>query len=612
MRPKLPRQQPKVFLGIGGGRFGPGGWAGCVGAANFNLHTFSKIDFAGTSAGRSIPRYIEVVKLQIPVAGLAVLTALLAPSIGRAGSYVLKQQAGLKNPSGGTVWQNANSWSYSQGSQGYGGKSGFAGSASCTGEITTIWKWVPANIPNPAPGALTDGDPTNDVIPDPLGTVPEKVIIKETCEAQYSGQTGMTGGLVGAASNGLGFLAQTSVEPFWMWTPGPDGSERVQTGWSYRGISTGVRYKLENGQAEIPVKCTPDVVVSTPNGYCVAQVWYSSQILVPAVNLAGTTRFYDPHKIMCISGQGIAASLSTPEANVVPGTHLWSFTSTAIDPFKDYLHGSIGRRDDLLASDYQKAALNFFANKAGAAQVSCTATLSFPISALLAGGLPQITVKSKELTSVRPEVKSWIIRNGEISLFPAAISYGSGTGPTLNGQNWSEINIDLEQPFGDVGTGSLCQLINANRRLYRHATESNQSTHYVKSPWNNQEALDMAFIYPYGQVWQISSFGSGYDSPQQSLVYAPGDWHKSTAQDDFKSYVMYLPPQVAGRPVAYIPLACYSWSWAASATRTREGGNWSPFVLSDLMTTQPLWEITDDHPEWTKLSPSPFGYVPVN
>ena len=81
-------------------------------------------------------------------------------------------------------------------------------------------------------------------------------------------------------------------------------------GWYFGGEVTGTRYTKIPGDLSITLECTPDARVQVTSGTCGASVEYRSGIVVPRVDLSGTTRFYEPHAIKFLTGQNIRATVS--------------------------------------------------------------------------------------------------------------------------------------------------------------------------------------------------------------------------------------------------------------------------------------------------------------
>lgn len=177
-------------------------------------------------------------------------------------------------------------------------------------------------------------------------------------------------------------------------------------------------------------------------------------------------------------------------------------------------------------------------------------------------------------------------------------------------------NNRVPDPFEQVGQGCFAQLITANRHLWRTVTNQQAYTHFIKDWWNGIEALDAAFPYPkYGpnsSVWTLPNKGYAYDTPRQPLSWSSQHtqyWYKSSANDSFRTWAFYKPPQKDGQPVIWIPMAQIAWAWNGLAERDPYPSG--PWVLRSGTGSATQASATDVFPEWNKYSPSPFGFVGV-
>ena len=542
-----------------------------------------------------------------------------------AGSYQLKSGPGIKNPSGGTITTSVGTVPYIGG--------GAVGSdeyiVHCQGVISTVYEWVPRRLANPNPAALSDADPSNDTIPDALDTPPENVIAIESCKATYSGYYLLPFGLgEGECNNGLGFTATTYNIPITLSNEGLEGEPPLPgtiIGYSFGGTSEGILYTKRAGGATITLTCSPVAKAQGFMGGFGASVIYSSSILVPSVSLAGTTRFFAPDAIKLITGQGVTASLTSSGGGLVTAagpleggglsvnssSQVWSLSGAGVDPFKNFTSGSIGQRIDHSAADFKGSKFDFFTNKGGSTKVVCSFKYNLPTGAKFAGGLPDFEAKSKEFESVRPQFVGWEVNNGSVTLGATKFAFG-GDADSTNGQQWYDVIINLAAPFGNVGQGSFCQLITATRDVWR----TTAPVHFVKSPHNGVEAIDMNMPYPYGPVWNITGKGSGVDTPEQPLYLDPvSAWYRSKADDSFQTWAMYRPPALGNQPTTYIPIARYTWAWNGEASRTFNNNTnaFNPWQLissgGGMMGAPEEWFF---HPSWNKTSRSPFGFAPAN
>lgn len=548
---------------------------------------------------------------------LLVATAMVTLTAGSwAGQYKLRPPAGsFKNPSGGTI-------QYTGGTEPYAGSSGSYGageeydpdSVLCQGTITTIWDWEPDQIPHPTIPNVT--------IPDPLDVPPKHVIIHERCSATFEGMFFATGAADGDCDNGLGFTPVESNEPIYL-----QGEPPLLIGYSFTGSSAGTRYKRVNGSATITVQCSPSVLVMVSDGLCSAEVEYAVQLINPQVNLVGTTDFSTPRSIKFLTGQQISATVSlirSPNNLIIEQQPLgiaqtgfsW-LLAKSWDPFKAYDWFPVGERKELLTPDLAAAQLSFYTNDKGEDNLTCDFLVTQPQDALFAGGLPNVSVDSKSLESVRPQFMKWTIKTGEVFQFgnpPFQFGFGPSTTST-QGQEWSSVEYYVPGGFPQEGTGCFAQLINAKRDLWRTVTNQGAFTHFIKNPFDGVTTLDGSFPYPNGTVWSLPAKGMGYDSPSQPLSCNTGDsytlqWTRSKAIDSLKTWVMFRPPANGSQNTTWVPMASYEWSWHGDANYV--SGSW---VLSpkgsqvgnvdDAERKHPVWQYVTPH------GPNGFGFIGV-
>jgi hypothetical protein len=524
---------------------------------------------------------------------------------------------GLKNPSGGTVQYTNVTLPYVGGSTQYGASAADSIFVDCEGAITTIWDWIPDTIPNPDEDAQEDADPSNDTIPDPLDTPPEWVISQEACTAAYLGYFVLGGDFEGNCDNGLGFASSNGVEPHFVYDP--EGGQTL-VGYSYYGISVGTLYTRRAGGATITLTCTPTASTTVSGGICSASVSYASRIIVPTINLLGTTRAVAPHAIKFLTGQRINSTLfrnsgphQPPEQNpltIDPASYAWNLDGSPVDEFKEYIFTDLlGQLKPLTPTDKDDPAFNFYTNLGGTTKVVCDFKFLLPIGARFEGGLPDFRAESKEIESVRPGFVIWRVRDGTVALFSDRFQF-AGDGDSSNGQQWFDAEYMVPAPFGQVGLGCFVQLITADRHLHRTVTNPSAYTHFIKDPWNAQQALDAGYPYAFGAVWNVAGKGTGYDSPSQPLglnVPYTNQWISSTASDTFETWAMYRPPSQENQPTTWIPMAKYTWRWQGTATF--ENNAWVLTAASGAKDDDP--DGTEDHPTWNKFSPSPFGFLGI-
>lgn len=264
-----------------------------------------------------------------------VMVTVVGTTTGWTGQYVPRTEPPrFKIPSGGTI-------TYTHVQVPYTGLNGSYGASketeqafiTCEGTITTVFDWFPDLIEYPAN--------SGHFIPDPLDTSPEWVIVAEYCIAKYSAYNFIPGSMNGACDNGLGFTITRTYDEMYMYPP--DGDPYI-IGWIEWGESKGTRYKKVAGQETKTLTCTPGASVQVNNGMCFAEVRYGVSIMVPRVELLGTTRFFEPHAIKFLTGQRIRATLGMPNPlglhpalAVDPDSYRWSLSNDGVESFKDYI-----------------------------------------------------------------------------------------------------------------------------------------------------------------------------------------------------------------------------------------------------------------------------------
>lgn len=528
----------------------------------------------------------------------------------QAGHYRLKQ--GLpKNPKGGQISYTNVTTVYTNTASGYGASAIDMDFVNCTGEIEAKFEWVPDNIP----GTST---------PDPLDVHPTgKVITAEHCDASYEASFYLPfGDAVGGASNDLGFELDEDVEPIYIYEEG----QPVLIGYTVTGVAKGTRYTAVDGAEEITLTLNPFASVLVADGFCEAKVLYEARIIVPRVQLTGTTRFdtVDPSQIKFLTGQQIKAEVTfatppgyIPEHLANPGiaSRNWSVSAPNWAIFKNYIYGPIGQKVLLDGPDFTGLSFLFYSNNHGAipGEVKCAVTLvNAGPGVRYVLPLPAIEVESRTVTSVKPTFKKWDVSTGLVQLYDAKIWFRSGPN-SPQGQYWHNVEFEVPAPFEQVGQGCFVQLIKADRNLYRTAVNPGEPTHYVKAGSNNVWALDVGMPYtfpnnPYPPVWSLPQMGEGIDSPMQPTTWPTAyddTWYRSTASDQFETWAMYRPPAVGTMLTTWIPMASYTWAWSGSAQKSL--GTWSllPGATLPLIGARNPSVI---HPTWSIVSTSPFGF----
>jgi hypothetical protein len=527
---------------------------------------------------------------------LALVAFVFLVCLAVPGTYIKKPTL-PNNPYGGMIYWGPGLFSaYGSNSAGYGAEQFDDDYVNANGTITTVYVWQRAQIP----------DPQNPLqfIDDPLDNPPEFVISKEFCRAYaYASSVGV---MLVAADNGLGF-------------EGEEGEDEI-------GIfveSMGTLYTKRAGGQEITLTCSPSATATVSNPgppYTGAYVYlrYTSQILVPKVDLVGTTRFYSPHLNAFLTGQRITGSVSGyGPLQIATSGYSWSVESTdGLGEFKSYTHtNSLGKRYTHTALDIKQPMHSFYTVKAGTATVECDLTFTTaPQGSRYEGGLPAFTAKSLPIDSVRPNLKAGSVVSGTVALdhptVPTKFTFAP-TPPAQVGQRWSGVTYDIPAPFPQVGKGCFAQLISANRHIHRYVPLNNPpyKTHYA---YIRTGAIDTGFPYEPPPLripfeWDLPGTLDFVDSPDQPLSLQLSDgggnnWHLSTAEDSFACWAMFKPPSKDNQPTEWIPMARYTWSWHGTADK--QSGQWDLDPKDGQVDTTPVEYF--DHPEWNTFSPSPL------
>lgn len=123
--------------------------------------------------------------------------------------------------------------------------------------------------------------------------------------------------------------------------------------------------------------------------------------------------------------------------------------------------------------------------------------------------------------------------------------------------------------------------------------------------------MDYSFPYPFGSgAWNLPSKGLFVDSPWQTLNLnltdgGGNDWYRSTADDSFKTWVMFKPPSKDGQPRVWIPLFRLDWNWNGAAEK--QSDSWV-LTAGSANAGHPLENFI--HPEWTQVVLPPLIFYP--
>lgn len=470
--------------------------------------------------------------------------------------------------------------------------------ATCTGEISMIFEWGPDNL---------SGTQT----PDSNDKPPETLVIEEYCDAQYEADP-MVGTGTGSCDNGM-------------------GSPLVETGMGnvVAGYRAGRRVRSLAGGQQVTVTFSPSASASCATaGRCSARVDYQCRVLAPIVTLSGYTHFDTGDKFL--TGQEIKARavLAPSDPNVVlPGlsgvaisSREWLPPTAGVKPFKDYDPSlTANQYSSFLPADYVAEKLNIFTAKDGKVQVKCKLNIVDP------DGSVEVMAQSRVVLSVKPTIVQEL-RRGVVNRY--SLNGSDGFGPTggLNnsGVNWTSEFNDIPE-FGKVGVACFVQLGTFSRSMTRVLTSNAPispapPTLFEVDPQNGLEWLDVKFAYPFRFNSPIQTSGiypidpaqnspagappSGSDSPFMLLDYNAGDnwtryWSSANANESFRVFTMYLPPNVVDHRVRWVPISRQDWVWSEGDTRGEE----EEWTITGIVIPGPAQNPVDLHPTWVRRMP---------
>lgn len=523
-------------------------------------------------------------------------TIVLLSTLASAGHYE-KDSPPPNNPSGGGVlYDYANSpqyVAYGPVGQGYGGGAQGSYYSYCYGTITTNYHWVRDRIDDP--------NNSGNQMDDPLDEPPAEIIVMESCAVSACAYSSWSEPVFASCDNGLGFSPTITSDDY-----------------SMLATCSGTRYRKLQGAETITLTCSPTATADSDGHQAISSVEYSSQIFAPSVRVVGTTRFEDPVADLFLTGQQLRCSIVGLPTGISVSSYQWDIAGTKIDAdatkglfYKDYNpYLSSNQLIKHSSADWRASTLHFYCAGKKTFKVKCELTLAFPPEVRLEGFVPRLTVVSRQQDCRKPDLYGSDPLIGLVSIVGDLLRLRPDPSDPrqTEGMNWLNIEIDVQKPFGPVGTFCTVQLINPKRVMIRHAP-SGFFTTFTYSPINPSDyVLDVSF--PYSGPWPIGIPGLLTDSPAQNLAMdspdaGGNDWFDANVEDKFKTFAMYLPPPgydgQTALPTTWVPISMLQWSWKAHATKT--SGFWS-LDSGSRQCSDP--SATNFHPTWTAISPHPI------
>ena len=468
----------------------------------------------------------------------------------------------------------------------YGGASGGAGAPSCTGTISTTFTW------QPAAGQTMTTDPP-----------PTVVVVTENCTVMASANRP---GSTGSYDTGFSGAGQSGSVPF---TFGGSNSATV----------SGVRYTSPAGGATVALSVSPSATANTIGA--ASSVAYSAAISPIFVNLSGV----NPAN-QALTGQQITATLNGVPSGTKVTSYTWSFTGgTAPNPIKNWdPNGKAAdgvtlqqlfplTSADLTQTDVPNGnglnvnpiTISFYDQVADTVTVKCAANLTFPDSTT-----GSVNPTSVPVTFLKPTVTGWGIKSGIVRSPHGITGLFNVPGDNIytDGQSWHDVVINVPSPFSG-GQFSFGQTLTPVLTIYRELPQGSTASPYYVQTNNGINGLDTIFPYftPFTIPNQPASKELTGDSPQVAIpdlnvtiTVPPGDtggtsWNKTTASDQFTTWLIYLPP---GQSSIWVPLQTYSWSW--SGTMINDAG-WTQTAGSPTAGATPTASDTNTPPSWTTV-----------
>lgn len=393
------------------------------------------------------------------------------------------------------------------------------------------------------------------------GSPPRNVLVDAICNMTWGGSHNVSSG---SAINGLGTPEKDTYT--FMVNFGGESGEKYEV---HIGTSGTIDYKID-------VMATVSGTMLNP-GY----VGVGRSLNVSAnpimINLSGTTP--DPNKNnvdSILTGQRCMASLYTMTPLVEFVNEQWSVMGDTFDSFFVSNDQTSGHEVFCAPSNWTSSYPQWCWSDTGAAgAVNGDGTISISANVVVNG------VPSGPLTDSRP-VTLWApySKMKPIVAVPISTSFDKGDGGTgpqagvyaqdlIGGAGITfEGRCGTEDLFSQNGVGQACfvQILWLNRTQY--TTGSNQANQVVK---NN--ALDT--IFPFNPAFDANNSddasvpgshapGKAYDLPGMGFLWQVRGFQ---AADNYRMFMMYLPPNSSGGTSQWVPIQKVDWQWNTSGSR---------------------------------------------
>lgn len=370
---------------------------------------------------------------------------------------------------------------------------------------------------------------------------------------------------------------------------------------SYKGVTefAGDNLKFITGQqVECSIKLVSSVEpVSQGPGFQLSQI-------LPFSLLVCSTNPFAAISSLAKSGQS-----QPPVPLVNPNSYTWAISGGM--PFKNFFYGNTGGKVDLAASDLQLPQFKFFTVDRGDITISSDFIVDPPSGTTTDGNPLSFHLSETAIESVRPTLETWDIASGQVQKWEGLV-FGFGPPAEHPGQLWTSVQATLAE-FPTNGDCGFVQLINAKREFRKQISLS--SAMIYRNTSYGVEVLDNGIPYDPPQnngttLWPISTYGTNSDSPNQNFSLFsvdPNDvWIYSSADDSFRTWVMYKPDSKDLLQTTWVPLGIYTWQWNGQVQRSDPQHNWSQVTGSHSKSS---WSSTTSFPQWTQTLGPQINFV---
>ena len=482
---------------------------------------------------------------------------LLAAPEARAGTYVWQTTDADGNVtqsptfSGGTFTCSFLSQPYGRRGNpptSYGNDDHDGGQANCSGTITTIYTW------QPAAGQTAATDPP-----------PADVVVQETCYVDVNGSNGSSVPVTGICDTGLGVTAPL-----------------VNSNDISNARCNATRYKIMTGGQTVTLTCSPQAQCS--GIYATTDVSYSPVIFPVTVDLNGALAD-SSHQLNILVGQQCEGIMNA--GPVTLSNFQWTVPGVTFDHF--YISSDQSQGYPVFIDPSVWTTENPFWHWSSSGNYAVSVTAQASINGQSIGQVTaqkSITVVTPpQVVASTPGASSFEISNGVVTAIQAGASGASGmqidatvTTPNpfaqIDQSSGSYYYVQLIRELRDVNSGGFVIPFMTNGFVLDN-----------QDPYNGSQSAyspDTVKLIPF----EFS------DSPDQSIQYANG----VNIADEFKAYIMYLPPS-NGFDEQPVPIHLTQWDWTADAAMNN--GTWAPdppgscTVVSDSASTEfPTWSAS--------------------